>query len=98
MTGFALFVTLLGSIWSYTVNVEAQNHFVEEVFFYIKNIVEHNVFTFYRSFLGLSQGCRTSYNTNTVLVSNTITNAKLEWLFTCLQMPLIIQNYAKIII
>jgi hypothetical protein len=32
VTSLALFTTLLCSILSYTVNVEAQNNFVEEVF------------------------------------------------------------------
>jgi hypothetical protein len=38
------------------------------------NRMEQNLFTFHRSFTGLSQGCRTCHSTNTILVSNTNVN------------------------
>jgi hypothetical protein len=35
-----------------------------------ENIIDMNLFTFQRSFVSLSQGCRI-YNTNTIIVSKT---------------------------
>jgi hypothetical protein len=40
----------------------------------IKNRVEQNLFTFHRSFTGLSQGCRTCHSTNTILFPSTNIN------------------------
>jgi hypothetical protein len=60
--------------------------------------IEQNLFTFYWSFIDISQGCGTCHSTNTTFVSNTTIHINKLIVVTVIYRLSVLQHYSKIII